>query len=77
MSQLILWAIEWRGKERHLQHQWDDSGRHLLFKMRRACRELIESRYGYIKRRPDLRQEPHCWRMPRAIKVQIVKVRKP
>ena len=70
-----LWAAQWRsynrkdGESRHLIHK-DCLPK--IFKTRRECRQYITVRYGYIKGRPDLRREPHGWRMPRPVKVCIV-----
>ena len=40
-----------------------------LFLTRRDAKEHIEEHFGYIKNRPDLRAEPHGWKMPVAVKV--------
>lgn len=69
------WAIQWRennqldGKVRYFL--WD-KGRPLLFATRKAAREYIREKWGYIKTRPDLRGEPFGWRMPVAVKVKVV-----
>lgn len=42
-----------------------------VFESRDAAREFIKSKYGYIATRPDLRREPHGWRMPVAVKVVV------
>ncbi len=74
-----LWAAEW-----HTECKLDGINRHILrdattclpalFRSRQECREWIKEHYGYIADRPDLRQEPHGWRMPKAIKVKVVKL---
>ena len=69
-----LWAAEWHEKSR-----LDGEQKHLiylgplpvLFRTRKKCREYIKQQYGYIAKRPDLREEPHGWRMPQAVKVKI------
>ena len=76
-SGLRLWAVLWQsdnrldGRQRRLvwpPHRpcWPQ-----LFRTRRECREFIEREYGYIRTRPDLRREPHGWRMPKAVRVRI------
>jgi hypothetical protein len=71
----LKWAVQWSsrsrldGDSRHFM--WDD-GKPLLFRTRRAARERIRAVWGYIKNRPDLRAEPHGWRMPRAVRVYVV-----
>jgi len=70
-----LWAGEW-----YSHNRLDGITRHILysnylpalFRTRRECREFIKEEYGYIKDRDDLRKEPHGWRLPRAVKVQVV-----
>ena len=70
------WALEWRsvsrldGDSRHLIHD-KDTNLPLLFKTRAQARQHAEASYGYIRARPDLQQEPHGWRMPRAVTVAI------
>lgn len=72
-----LWAAEWYSRNRI-----DGETRHLLggprgipalFRTRAECRAWIASRYGYIAHRPDLRAEPHGWRVPRAVRVKVGK----
>lgn len=41
------------------------------WRTRAQCREWIEKQYGYIRDRPDLREAPHFWRVPRAVKVTV------
>ena len=43
----------------------------LFFRTRQEARDANEAWHGYIKRRPDLRTEPHGWKMPRVVKVEI------
>lgn len=75
---MILWCAEWRSKNKldgvnqHLMtHRY---GKVNLFKTRTDCRKWINKEYGYIKTRKDLRCEPHGWRLPVAVKVEIRKV---
>jgi len=59
------------GKTRRLiRFDWK-TGNPLIFRTRRECRQWINERYGYIKFRGDLRKEPHGWRLPEAVKIQI------
>jgi hypothetical protein len=70
-----LWAAQW-----HSKNQLDGDRKYIiyedllpmLFKTRARCRKWIKEKYGYITERPDLRAEPHGWRMPQAVKVQVV-----
>ena len=69
-----IWAAQWYSK-----NKLDGENRHLirrdcvpvLFRTRSDCRSWINANYGYIKKRSDLRDEPHGWRMPAPVKVKI------
>ncbi|MGH6822030.1 MAG: hypothetical protein ACREC4_00835 [Methylocella sp.] len=43
----------------------------MLFQTKREAQELCRKQYGYIAKRNDLRVEPHCWRMPKVIRVNV------
>ena len=68
------WGIEW-----HSHNHLDGEQRHLLwpepcyrlFRTRQECRDYIDKHYGYIRIREDLRAEPHGWRLPRAVRVEV------
>ena len=70
-----LWAGEW-----HSKNNLDGERRHILyenllpalFRTRHECRAYIKDKYGYIAGRRDLRDEPHGWRMPQAVKVKLL-----
>jgi hypothetical protein len=69
-----LWAAQWHSRTRmdgELKHFLYEDGIPVLFKTRREAREYINQRYGYIRDRIDLRQEPHGWRIPTALKVTL------
>jgi len=40
-----------------------------LFRTRNEARKHIDEHFGYIRNRPDLRCEPHGWKIPVAIRV--------
>lgn len=72
----IRWAPEWYSlnrldgeTRRILLFQGRD--RPLLFCTRNECREYIAREWGYIAKRPDLRGEPHGWRVPRPIRIRV------
>lgn len=81
----IYWAVQWRqknkldGVKRHWVypllrpwvHRSDGSIGPVLFITRRECQAYIRERYGYIAKRKDLRIEPHCWRVPTAVRVEL------
>lgn len=69
-----LWAGQWYSKNKLdgvYKHLLCENCLPILFKTRRECRQFINDKYGYIKERKDLREEPHGWRLPRAVKVII------
>ena len=67
------WAAVWRSvpKRDPSVHFLFDGGLPALFLTRRKARIYIAHRYGYIRDRKDLRIEPHCWRVPMAVKVRV------
>ena len=78
---MSLWMPLWKssnrldGKSRNLiKFHYKYPGRVLAFSTRRECREFIEKHWGYIKFRKDLRAEPHGWRLPEAVKVDIFRI---
>ena len=70
---LRKWGLLWRsrnhvdGYREHLLYEQD--GRPLMFQTRREVRQFAQEKYGYIKTRQDLRDEPHGWRMPMPVKL--------
>ena len=77
MSIYIKWGGLWRsgnnldGKREHLIF---DNCLPVLKTTRREMRLYIKDRYGYIATRPDLRNEPHGWKMPIPVRVEICAV---
>jgi hypothetical protein len=59
------------GKKENLQ---GEGGNLPMFRTRAECREFIKERYGYIARSPDLKKEPHGWKMPIPVRVQVVRI---
>ena len=45
--------------------------RTMVFETRRQARDFIKERYSYVANRPDLRREPHCWRVPKPVRVSV------
>ena len=76
---MITWLPEWYsrnkldGVTRHLI--LSERGEPLHFRTRAACAAFIKEKYGYIAKSPDLRREPHGWRVPKPVRVRIVKCR--
>ena len=71
-----LWGVRWESRCR-LDGHTTFLVRHLgtrlpvLFLTRAEARAWIDDVYGYIKLRPDIRAEPHGWRMPKAVRVTV------
>ena len=84
---MMTWAIKWRsnchidGRREHLMGRYGCGIRaapdHLAgytkmaFKTRQSAREFITENYGYIRTRPDLRREPHGWKIPIPVRVIV------
>ena len=68
------WAILWRSR-----NALDGEGTHLiygggvplLFSTRAEARGYIAIDDDYIRIRPDLKGEPHGWKMPKAVRVTV------
>ena len=76
MTDPLRWTILWRENNRldgrREFFMWDPgTAGPYLFRTRREAREEIKKRWGYIARRPDLRKEPHGWKMPVPMKVTV------
>ena len=77
----LLWGIEFRsdnwldGKTSRLQVNWnnpyDDIMRPRLFSTRQIAREWNHRENGWIKHRYDLMAEPHGWKVPRVVRVEV------
>ena len=71
---LVRWALKWRSKNKLdgiTEHIIFDKCQLKFFSTRKDARDFANERYGYIKTRKDLREEPFGWRVPRAVKVRI------
>ena len=70
-----LWGVLWRsenkldGKREYIMN--GDRCVPVLFRTKKEANKLIQKRYGHIKDRPDLRKEPHGWKMPIPVKVKV------
>ena len=73
MSECVRWAGLWRDKER--EYILFEDRLPMLFRTRAEARAWIESKYGYIRTREDLKRAPHWWRVPTAVRVSVERVR--
>lgn len=74
MNAIVRWGALWHSECRRegvTEHLCFENRLPVLFVTRRECREWIVKRYGYIKTRKDLREEPHGWRIPQPVRVTI------
>ena len=68
------WGAEWRsnnqldGDCRYIMHE---RGMPIVFRTRQEARHWINEKYGCIRHRKDLRSEPHGWRMPKALRIDV------
>lgn len=71
----VRWAIKWRSSNRldgDSQHiMCGHAGLPIVFRTKREAQTYIRRQYGYIARRPDLKAEPHGWKMPIPVRVEI------
>ena len=66
------WGLLWHSKTRLggvCEHMIYEDGQPCFFKTRNKARGYAQQKYGYIRSRRDLRQEPHGWRLPRPVKI--------
>lgn len=69
------WAVLWRSdNSRHGKREYliGENGNLPTFGTRQKCREYISQKYGYLRSRPDLKAEPHGWKMPIPVRVKTV-----
>lgn len=71
----MMWGILWRS-----QNRLDGKTERLVggvppvvFQYKREAASYIKEHYGYIANRADLRVEPHGWRMPKPVRVRLVR----
>jgi len=71
---VIRWGVLWRSENKldgyNERVQWD-AGMPLLFFTKAEAKKYIDEKFGYIKARPDLKKEPHGWKMPTPVRVQV------
>lgn len=71
------WGLTWHscnkldGERKHVMWDWKN-GTPALFHTKTKAAKWAKEHYGYIATRKDLRNEPHGWKMPKPIRVQMV-----
>jgi hypothetical protein len=70
----VMWGVLWHSCN-HLdgpcEHLLNRDHKPVLFCTRREARDYINKYYAYLRSIPDVRREPHGWRMPRPVRVEI------
>ncbi len=73
-ARAVIWGALWRscnfldGEQSHIINK---GCLPVLFRTRREARKFIDAEYGYIRTRPDLREEPHGWKVPVPVRVEV------
>lgn len=62
------WAIVFESK--YDRHFIFEDLKLLYFRTKKQAKNHIKENYSFYKRK-DLRNKPHCWRTPKAVKVKI------
>ena len=78
-NERIVWGALWRWgdpRDNGRSHLLNENCLPVLFRTRKAARDWIEIKYGYIKVRQDLRAKPHGWRMPIPVRVGVAPISK-
>ena len=76
LSQRPAWALLWRSFNRLDGKQEfvvvEGVFPFALFRTRAEALHFRDLKFGYIKDRPDLKAEPHGWRMPKVVRVDVI-----
>ncbi len=84
---MAAWGIKWRSVNKldgdrsglRGRHQYDVPDPHpclagystMVFSTKKEARAFIKEHWGYLAKRSDLKREPHCWRMPWPVRVEV------
>jgi hypothetical protein len=72
----VRWAILWQSSNKldgdrcHFVRDITNCNI-MIFHTRHEARKEIWIRFGYIKDRPDLKSEPHGWKMPKPVRIKL------
>jgi hypothetical protein len=71
----VRWAILWQSSTNLMGIDAISCGTSqtniMIFHTRHEARKEIWIRFGYIKDRPDLKSEPHGWKMPKPVRIKL------
>ena len=68
------WGAEWNSvckRDGETRYIIFEGGMPLVFGTRAQARHWVKEKYGYIRYRPALQEEPHGWRVPRVVRIRI------
>lgn len=69
----LRWAVKWHGRYHYDGEFLGPYGsRPLLFPTKAKAKAYINDKWGYIRDSLDLRRPPHNWRMPKAVRVEVI-----
>lgn len=74
MSDNAIWGLLWRSKNRRdgvVEHLLYVNCLPVLFATKKEASAYAAREWSWLKTRPDLRREPHGWRMPKPVKVRL------
>lgn len=73
-QEIKRWAVKWRQDNEldgNREYYLCNENGYILFKTRFLARQYIADNYGFIRRRQDLQEEPHGWKMPIPVRVLV------
>lgn len=68
---MSVWGVKWVGGKPRRTHLIYRNGLPVLFRTRAEARAWVAKTHGYIKKRNDLRKDPHWWRLPMPTRVTV------
>jgi hypothetical protein len=77
-ARYVRWGALWHSRNTlggDFEHLLFENCSPVLFRTRREARKWIDDKYGYIRNRPDLKAEPHGWKIPTAVRVTVERLR--
>lgn len=72
------WGLLWISENKidgRTEHLLCENCIPVMFNTRREAREYRDKQFGYIRSSPDLRAEPHGWKLPRVCRVSVTVVK--
>lgn len=73
----IRWGVKFRSKcllDGERSHLINKDFCPVMYRTRQGARDFINMHYGFLRERPDLKKEPHGWKIPIPVKVLIKEI---